>query len=166
LLKIESKRLLYRKFTQEDFEDLHEILSNPAVCKFLPGNDNMSKEAIQKWHSMFMKSFLDEHHSSIFAILKKGSKKVIGYGGLGYVKEFDKIEIMYGFNQSVWGKGYATETSLRMKELAIELGMKDLIALADIRNIPSQKILIKTGFKETDRIHIWGIDCVHYEIKL
>lgn len=166
MLNIESDRLVYRKFTKDDYEDLYEILSNPKVCTYLPGDDNKSKEEIEKWHTMFQNSFMDDRQNRIFAILEKGSKKVIGYGGLGYVKEFDKIEIMYGFNEFVWGKGYATETSLRMKELAIELGIKDLIALADINNIASQKILRKTGFEEVEQIHIWGIDCFYYEMKL
>jgi len=82
------------------------------------------------------------------------------------VKEFEKIEIMYGFNELVWGKGYATETSKRMKELAIELGLKELIALADIHNIQSQKVLLKTGFEVVDQIHIWGIDCYSYTLDL
>ena len=164
--KIESNQLTFRKFNVDDFEDLYAILSNPNVCKYLPGNGAKSKEEIEKWHMHFMRSFQDEHGSQIFAILEKGSSKVIGYGGLGYVSEFDKIEIMYGFNESVWGKGYATETSLRMKELALELGMNTLIALADIGNIASQKILLKTGFKEVEHLHIWGIDCCFYELTL
>ena len=117
--KIESKRLSFRKFKQDDFDDLNEILGKPKVCKYLPGKDEKSRDEIEKWHESFMKSFKDEHGTRIYAITELGTSKVIGYGGLGYVKEFDKIEIMYGFNESVWGKGYATETSLRMKELAI-----------------------------------------------
>lgn len=163
---MKSKRLYYRPFINDDFDDLYELLSNPNVCEYLPGEGGKSEEEVEKWLMHFIRTFEDEKGSRIFAISEMDSEKVIGYGGLGYVKEFDKIEIMYGFNESIWGNGYATEVSLRMKELAIELGMKDLIALADINNIASQKVLLKTGFKQVKQIHIWGLDCYFYEMEL
>ena len=163
---MKSQRLQYRKFDYDDIDDLFEILGNPNVCEYLPGEGAKTKEEAEKWLTHFIRNFDDEHQTHIFAISELDTEKVIGYGGLGYVKEFDKIEIMYGFNQSVWGRGYATEASLRMKELAKELELNDLIALADIHNIASQKVLLKTGFIETEQIHLWGLDVYLYKMNL
>ena len=163
---MESSRLVYRKFELDDIDDLNEILTNPNVCKYLPGEGAYSKEIVEKWLTYFIRSYQDERNTHHYAILEKGKDKVIGYGGIGYVKEFDQMEIMYGLSESVWGKGYGTECSLRFKELAKELGMKHVIALADIHNIGSQKILLKTGYTQIKQIQIWGLDCYYYEMEL
>jgi len=163
---INSKRLNFKPFTYDDYEDLHEILSNEKVCEFLPGEAAYDSEIITKWLNHFVRSFDDELGNKLFAIREEGSDKVIGYGGLSYVKEFESIEIMYGFNELFWNNGYATETSLRMKEFAIQLGLKNLIALADINNIPSNIILVKTGFKKIKQMKLWGLDVNYYEMKI
>jgi len=165
-MKISSERLNYRPFTYDDYDDLYLILSNETVCKYLPGDGKKSDDEINKWLQYFVRTFNDEQGNKLFAITVKGNDQVIGYGGLGYVKEFDSIEIMYGFNELVWGKGYATEASKRFKELAKDLKMTFLIALADINNIPSQKILLKTGYKEIKQMPLWGLDVYYYEMDL
>jgi len=102
---LQSKRLEYRKFDYDDFDDLTEIMSNPNVCEYIPGDPSYSKEVIEKWLNHFIRTYNDEHGTRLFAILEQGKSKVIGYGGIGYVKEFDQMEIMYVLNESVWGKG-------------------------------------------------------------
>jgi RimJ/RimL family protein N-acetyltransferase len=82
------------------------------------------------------------------------------------VKEFDQMEIMYVLNESVWGKGYASEASLYFKQLAKEQGLTFLIGLAHKDNIASQKVLLKTGYQEIKQVHIWGLDCFYYEMDL
>ena len=163
---MESKRLKFRKFNFDDIDDLKEILTNPNVCKYLPGEGAYTEEVVDKWLAHFIRTFKDEHDTHLYAIEEKHIDKVIGYGGIGYVKEFDQMEIMYGFSESVWGRGYGTEASLRFKELAKELGMTFLIALADVDNVGSQKILKRTGYKQIKKINIWGLDCYYYEMEL
>lgn len=163
-MKLESERLQFRKFTYEDDEALHEILGDEEVCKYLPGEDKKSDDEINKWLQYFVRNFDDEHGTKIYAI--EHNNEVIGYGGIGYVKEFDSMEIMYGFKRAAWNKGFATEASVRFFELAKEDGLQFLIALAHVDNIPSQKVLLNTGFIEKKQIEIWGIDALYYELKL
>ena len=165
-MKLFSERLMYRPWTYEDDESIEEILGDEFVCRFLPGNNKKSKEEINKWLQFFVRSFNDELGNKIFLISCKDTLDVIGYGGIGYVKEFDAIEIMYGFKKSAWGKGYATEASVRFKELAIESGLQKVIALADVDNVGSQKVLRKTGFQEIKKLSIWGMDALYYEMNL
>ena len=40
------------------------------------------------------------------------------------------------------------------------------VSLADINNIPSQKILLKTGYKEIKQMPLWGLDVYYYEMDL
>lgn len=163
---LESKRLYYLQWEDKDFEMLKKTLGNPKVCEYLPGKSKKTDEEIQKWLDFYVNSFNDDLGNKIYKIIQKETGNVIGYGGLGYVKEFDKIEIMYGFSQKYWGLGYATEVSMKLKEFAKSLGITFLIALADIKNEASKKVLVKTGFKEVKQVSLWGSELYYYEMKI
>ncbi len=163
---LESKRLYYVPWEEKDFEILKNTLGNPKVCEYLPGKNKKSDEEIQKWLTFYVTSFNDKLGNKIFKILTKETGEVIGYGGLGHVKEFEQIEIMYGFSQHYWGLGYATEVSLELKRYSKTLGLDMVIALSDINNEGSRNVLEKTGFKQIKEIHMWGIDLHYYEMKL
>lgn len=165
-MKLESYRLEYELWQENDFDILKQILGNPRVCEYLPGDKNKSEEEIKKWLNYFVQTFGNEKGTKIFKAKIKNTDQVIGYCGLGYVKEFDHIEIMYGMDEKYFNQGYGYEMSLRMKNLAIEQGIKHLIALADINNIPSNKILIKTGYTKKDQIELWGMNLNYYEMNL
>ena len=165
-MKFKSERLDYSKWEESDFETLKIILSNPNVCEFLPGNKHKNDEEIRKWLNYFVQTFGNDKGTKIFKVKLKDTDSVIGYCGLGYVKEFDQIEIMYGLDENYFRNGYGSEMSLRMKKLANELGIKKLIALADINNIPSNKILKKTGYTKKEQINLWGLDLNYYEMNL
>jgi ribosomal-protein-alanine N-acetyltransferase len=57
------------------------------------------------------------------------------------------VEIGYGLLPEHWGKGYATEAVKAMVEWASKQpGVKDIEAETEENNIPSQRVLQKTGF--------------------
>lgn len=163
---LESKRLKYTKFTKDDFADLYEFLSSEEVCRYLPGPKAFSKEQITRWLHFFIDSYDIDKPNLIYAVREKGGQKVIGYAGFAYVDEFQKNEIMYAFHKDVWGQGYATEAAFQMLDIAKSYNQKRIIALADTRNIASQKVLLKIGYKQKDQIKLWGSDLYYYELRL
>ena len=163
---LESKRLYFLQWEEKDFDDLKRTLGNPKVCEYLPGDNQKSDEEIHKWLDFYVNSFNDDLGNKIYKIVEKNTGEVIGYGGLGYVKEFDDIEIMYGFSQKYWGLGYATETSITLKEHAKKIGLDFVIALCDVNNEASKKVLLKTGFTEIKEVSLWGLALYYYEMNL
>ena len=163
---LESERLIYRRFTADDYDDLYEIMSNENVRRYLPGDGALSKEKSQDCLSSFMKSFSLEKPNLIYAILLKGSAKVIGYCGFAYIKEYNKNEIMYGLNEDYWYKGYASEAAFKMKELASELNQDIIIAFTHVNNQTSEKIILKIGYTYIETIELWGLTLKYYELKL
>ena len=163
---LKSKRLIYRKFKKDDFNDLFEILGNDNVCEYLPGETTFNPQQVQKWLDHFINSFDLAVPNLVYALTLKDSNNVIGYVGLAFVKEFKKIEIMFAFNEDYWRQGFASEAALRMKDLAIELKLSSLIALADIDNIYSQKVLIKLGYEYLKTIELWGLTLKYYELNI
>lgn len=166
LKNLESKHLLYRPFEAADYDDLFAFLSLDEVCEYLPGDKAFNDVQVKKWLNYFIQTFDIEKPNMIYAVSTKNDPKVIGYVGLAYVVEFSKNEIMYAFHPEVWGKGYATEASHKMKEVAVSCGLKEVIALADINNGASERVLLKVGYRYVEDIEIWGLKMKYFELEL
>ncbi|MBI9009916.1 MAG: GNAT family N-acetyltransferase [Tenericutes bacterium] len=163
---LETERLTFRPFINEDLPIIIKLLTDDLVCKYLPGQGGYSLEVCSKYLKYFMMSFSDKNLNKIYLVSKKDNFAPIGYCGIQVVNEFEKYEIFYAYLPESWGHGFATEASLRMKELAIELGLKNIIALAHIDNISSQKVLLKTGYELQKQLPLWGLNLYYYELTL
>lgn len=163
---MESKRIKYRAFTQDDFDALFEILNNDNVNRYLPSKKAVSKEGCQKWLDSFVKGFNPDKPNTVFALIDKENGKLFGYAGVAYLKEFDLCEIMYGLHEEYWGKGLATEAAYKMKDIAEDYGLHKIVALADPGNYGSNKILIKVGYELRDIINLWGMTLNYFEMEL
>jgi ribosomal-protein-alanine N-acetyltransferase len=161
-----SKRLQYRPFKETDYDDLFAFLSTKEVCAYLPGEEPYNAVQVQKWLNYFIKTFDETKPNLVYAVSFVNELEVIGYVGLAYVKEFEQNEIMYAFHPKVWGKGYATEASYMMKELAQELKITKLIGLTDIDNIASEKVLRHIGYEFVKNLEIWGLEMKYFELDL
>ena len=161
-----TANLKYRPFQEQDKRFLVELLTEDAVCRYLPGNIGYPESKIGNVLYRFMNSYKEDKYYQVFLVADKTTNQPIGYCGIQPVAEFKKYEIFYAYIPSAWGKGYGTEASIAMRDLAKEIGLKELIALADIENLGSQKVLEKTGFIKQKKLHLWGLDMYFYEMKL
>ena len=163
---LESDRLVYRRFTDSDYNDLHEIMGNESVRRFLPGNGAFSEKQSLACLGSFRKSFSADIPDFIYALVLKDTNKVIGYAGVAYIDEYDKNEIMYGLNENYWCKGYASEAAFRMLELGKYLDLETIIAFTHVKNLPSEKVILKIGYTYIKTIDLWGLKLKYYEQNL
>lgn len=166
LNRFESDRLYFRFFNEDDFNALSDIFTNKNVCKYLPVDGSYTIKQVKKVLKNFIKKKEDMKKDLVYAVIHKETDQLIGYAGVSYVSEFGLYEIKYGFNEGYWNKGYATESAMKMKDVACTLGHKKIIALADINNIASQNILEKIGYHKVSSIELWGLDLYYYEMNL
>lgn len=70
-------------------------------------------------------------------------------GSCGFAHLHETLEIELGFllAQKSWGRGYATEAAQAATLYGFgKLGFHEIIALTDVENTASQKVLEKIGF--------------------
>ncbi|WP_019911943.1 GNAT family N-acetyltransferase [Paenibacillus sp. HW567] len=154
---METKRLLIRGFKPEDWEDLHEYLSQEEVVKYEPYgvfDEKASRdEALRR---------STDH--AFWAVCLKDTGKVIGnlYFQQQEPEPFRTWELGYVFNSQFQGKGYAVEACIRLLEYGFgELQIRRVAAHCDPRNSPSWRLLerlrlrreghfLQTGYFKTD----------------
>jgi RimJ/RimL family protein N-acetyltransferase len=139
----ETKRLILRNFTEDDYRDLYEYLSDAVTYIYEPGKPITLKES--------KKLCRKRSKNNIFiAVELKREKKLIGhiYFNLIEPKEYNTFEIGYIFNKNYQGYGYATEASKKVIEYGFtKLKIHKIIAHCNPKNKRSWKLLERLGMK-------------------
>ncbi|MDY0018824.1 MAG: GNAT family N-acetyltransferase [Anaerolineae bacterium] len=153
-MHIETERLLLRSMQPSDVPVLVQLWTDPDVTRHMGGPRD--PDSLQKSIAKDLQN-PDPGPFDLWPVVEKASGQVIGHCGL-LDKEVDgatEVELVYVFSKEAWGKGYATEIALALKEYAqTSLNLSRLIALIDLENTASEHVAIKAGLhfeKETLR---------------
>lgn len=78
----------------------------------------------------------------------------------------DQLEIGYTLSKRYWGKGIGTEVSRALVKYCFEkTANEEVVAVTDLDNIGSQKVLEKAGFTRLDDLVIDNEDLAYFMIK-
>jgi RimJ/RimL family protein N-acetyltransferase len=146
---LETERLVLRRFTEADVDNLFDLDSDPDVMRFLTGGRPTSRDVIR---NETLPRFLHYYERfagfGFWAAIEKSTGQFLGWfefrppEGSGP----DKVELGYRLRKSAWGKGYATEGSRALiRKGFIELGVRRVVASTMTVNIASRRVMEKAG---------------------
>ena len=135
----ETERLILRRYTKEDLQDLFEYLSDKEVVEYEPYKPMTLDETKE---NLEWRIGTDE----MIAVQLKDSHKMIGNVYMGK-REFEALEIGYVFNRNYWGHGYAVESCRALIQQAFSNGIHRIYAECDSCNKGSWKLLETLGFQ-------------------
>lgn len=144
---LETTRLILRTWTLSDVEDLFEICRDDEVMKFIGTGKSyktlQEAEKILNWAIPYQA----ENGFCRWAIVEKSSGEIIGSCGFARPHGLTEIELGYFLARKYWRRGFATEAAGACLQFGFEkLGFREIIALTDLENTASQKVLEKIGF--------------------
>ena len=145
---METKRLILRKLTADDAEKMFENWTNDEeVTKYLTWLPHrtieVTREILEDWIEDY-----DDPKTVRFGIELKENHDL--FGEIDIVKFIDGNPVMgYASSRKYWGHGYMTEATEAMVEHLFSLGYKKILFEADVRNIGSNRVAEKLGFKVT-----------------
>ncbi|WP_185153389.1 GNAT family N-acetyltransferase [Fulvivirga lutimaris] len=142
---IKTERLVLREITFDDKEDLFELHADPDVQKWTaePVVESMAEieKAIETRHNDYR-----NYGFGRLAVIHRETGEFIGWAGLTYLPEFDKVDIGYRLKKKYWGMGFATEASKAIIDYGFNVLNLDLIiAIAMPGNKASIRIMEKAG---------------------
>lgn len=165
---LESKRLILRKWHENDAEALYRYASDDRVCRLAlwPRHTSvgMSREIIRN-------VFVPNPYT--FALVLKESDEPMGCMGLvpegceHYSPLQSEREAGYWIGYPYWGLGLATEAlGLLIRYCRDRMDISSLLITADSRNIASQRVAEKCGFRLIDNYTNDGICSKAYRLYL
>ncbi|MGN0667427.1 MAG: GNAT family N-acetyltransferase [Huintestinicola sp.] len=137
---LETDRLILRRYSPDDLNDLYEYLSDEEVVKYEPYKA-MNMEETKS--NLEWRIGTDE----MIAVELKDSHKMIGNIYLGK-RDFGSLEIGYVFNRKFWGKGYAKEGCNAIVQHSFQNGIHRIFAECDPENTGSWRLLESIGFEK------------------
>lgn len=144
---IETERLLLRKITLDDKEKLFRLHSNPDVQKYTGEPVVESIGEIEKVIETRINDY-EKYGYGRWATFLKNEMQFVGWAGLAYLPEFDKIDLGYRFLPEFWGAGIATEASRAILTYGFDkFKLRKIIAIAMKENKASIKVMEKIGMK-------------------
>ncbi|MPT30214.1 MAG: N-acetyltransferase [Chryseobacterium sp.] len=169
-LPIITERLMLRKLTPDDLDDMFLLDSNPDVVKYVGIQPLTKKEESLEMIENIIDQY-EKNGTARLAVIEKESNRFIGWSGIKLLTEevngFKNVyELGYRFLPEFWGKGYATESAKASLHIGFDqLNADKIYAYADVENLASNYILTKLGFENKGTFLDKGDICNWYELK-
>lgn len=145
IVMLESDRLVFRKITPDDFDDLAVMLRDAEVTK--AWSYTFSDEQVNKWINNQILQYRD-HVVSYFAAIDKDTGKFIGQMGLQWndFGEIRALEAVYMLKSEYWGMGYATEGVAALIQYGfIEIGVNKAYSAIQPNNLRAISVAKRIG---------------------
>ncbi|KGJ86971.1 GNAT family N-acetyltransferase [Colwellia psychrerythraea] len=171
-----SERLKFRLMDSADAQALWEIDQDPAVMKFLNGGTPTSIEQVNKVFIPRMNAYRNNELGwGIWQVSDKVSNEYLGWVLIRPMSFFTEspntkdLELGWRFFQATWGKGYATEAAIAIRDAVIaNTDVTHVSALAVADNLASIGVMKKMGMNFVRAyLHedpIGDFDAVHYQM--
>ena len=135
--KIETNRLILRKFEKKDIQALYLLLKDEEVNTFLPW---YPVKNIKDTEDFYKKHFANKEYC--FAICLKENNLPIGYIQMS---ESASHDFGYALRKEYWHQGIMSEAATIFMEMLKQEGVSFITATHDVFNINSGKVMQKIG---------------------
>jgi RimJ/RimL family protein N-acetyltransferase len=154
---LETERLVLRRFTTSDVDNLAGLDADPDVMRFVNGGIPTSRDEIE---NEFLPAFLGYYQRyqgyGFWAAIERSTGDFLGWFHFrprdGTVP--GHVELGYRLRKSAWGKGYATEGSRALiRKGFTEFGVQRVTAEAMAANMASRRVMEKAGLALVRTFH-------------
>lgn len=150
-----TTRLTLRTLSLADAPVLEPILGDPEVMRFSMTGP-LEARGIELLLSRVAESYA-QFGFGHWAVIRRADDRLIGICGLSMqtIDDLRQVEIGYRLARDAWGRGYATEAALAVRDYGFDqIGLDRLIAIIDPANAASQRVATKLGMlHESDALY-------------
>lgn len=142
--RLETERLILRKFTEDDLEALYYIHSDEEVNRFLPWFPLRNMEDARAFYEERFMSRYREERAYNYAVCLKENDYPVGYVNLSMDDSYD---FGYGLRREFWHRGIITEAGKAVIEQLRRDGIPYITATHDVNNPRSGSVMKHLGMK-------------------
>jgi RimJ/RimL family protein N-acetyltransferase len=154
---LETERLLLRRFTEADVDNLFDLDSDPEVMRFITGGRATPRDEIQNdVLPAFLRYYERFEGYGFWAAIEKSTGHFLGWFHFRPLPDSDpnEVELGYRLRKLAWGKGYGTEGSRALiRKGFTEHGVQRVIASTATVNTASRRVMEKAGMTYVRTFH-------------
>ncbi|MBO4210903.1 GNAT family N-acetyltransferase [Micromonospora echinofusca] len=159
---LRTDRLVLRRFTGADLEDLVALDGDPEVMRYLTGGRSTPRQRMRDEVLPYLLGYYDRGDDFGYwaAVDRRGG--FLGWfhlrphpgGGPAGAPDRHGIELGYRLRRAVWGNGYATEgCRALLRKGFTELGVDRVYAETMAVNVASRRVMEKAGLRYVRTFH-------------
>ncbi len=144
---IETKRLILREYTMEDFDALYEIISDAETMKHYP--KPYDKDGTMRWLTWSLDNY-QKYGFGLWAMILKETGEFIGDCGLTMQNIGGEMlpEIGYHVHKKYWRMGFASEAARAVRDWTFEHTDYDCVySYMNHTNVASYSTAMANGMK-------------------
>lgn len=148
--KIETERLVLRRFTLDDVQDAYEgWYSDPEVAMCMQWEVHTDIEQTKKFITEYFIESYENLNSYRWAIALNENNKCVGSVGLFVAVDYHSVaDVAYALSKEYWNKGIISEALTAVIHYGLlEVGINRIEAFHAVSNPASGKVMQKAGMK-------------------
>ncbi|MFC9324249.1 GNAT family N-acetyltransferase [Kitasatospora sp. NPDC057015] len=149
-LPVTTERLVMRRFTPDDLDDLYAYQGRPEVARYLYRQPLTREQCVRTLERrVAATAWAEDGDDLVLAVCRAGEAGVVGEVVLKLASaRARQAEIGWVFNPEHGGRGYATEAARATAALAFDgLGVHRLFARLDVLNTGSVGVCERLGMR-------------------
>jgi RimJ/RimL family protein N-acetyltransferase len=154
---LETDRLVLRRFTVADADNLVDLDADPDVMRYITGGIPTSREEIQNEVLPAFLAYYQRYEGyGFWAAIEKATGEFLGWFHFRPRPDAPpgEVELGYRLRKSAWGNGYATEGSCALiRKGFTESGVQRVTAETMAVNQASRRVMEKAGLKLVRTFH-------------
>ncbi|KGE19774.1 GNAT family N-acetyltransferase [Paenibacillus wynnii] len=145
---LETERVILRKLTMDDAEDMYEYASDSEVAKYTTWEAHNSIEDSVGFLNFLIQKYNNKQLAP-WGIMLKSNQKVIGTCGyMNWIPQINRAELAYALSREFWGKGIMTEAANEILEFGFDkMKLNRIEAFCLSENAGSKALMRKIGMK-------------------
>jgi RimJ/RimL family protein N-acetyltransferase len=148
---LETPRMILRRFTPDDLDDLVALDGDPAVMRYINGGRPTPRDEMRDDYLPWWLAYYDRGNRwGFWAAIERASGRFFGWFHLRPLSTDpdDEPELGYRLVRDAWGTGLATEGSRALVDKAfLELGANRVHASTMKVNEASWRVMEKAGLR-------------------
>lgn len=142
---IRTRRLLLRRWREDDLAPFAGINADPEVARYVSGRPMSASET----HAALTR--IERHWAEwgfgLWAVEHVGDRRMIGFVGLSHHAWYpEDVEVGWRLERAYWGRGLATEGAAAVLAEAFGgLGLERVISIVHRDNLASRRVMEKNG---------------------
>ncbi|WP_394218768.1 GNAT family N-acetyltransferase [Halobacillus trueperi] len=163
--RLETKRLFFRKYEDDDFPFLLSMLTDPETVRYIGDGKVKSEKGAEEFLQWIYRTYEVSQNHGLQVLIRKADGVKIGHAGL-VPQSIDgkaELEVGYWISRDYWGCGYATEASAAL----LKHGKRErdrLISMIQSGNTVSQRVAEKIGMEKEKSVVLNGRDVWIYSV--
>jgi RimJ/RimL family protein N-acetyltransferase len=146
---LETERVVLRRFTEADADNLVALDSDPEVMRYLTGGPPTLRDVIERGIlPAYLRYYERGDRYGYWAAIEKANGDFLGWFHFrpGEGSGPGEVELGYRLRRAAWGKGYGTEVSRALiRKGFTELGVERVVASTYEHNVGSRRVMEKAG---------------------